>query len=72
MANINRVVLVRNLTKDPRAAHTPSGTAVCKPAPRREHAAEGRTARPVEWGDKPNYLRTSNRLGESGREVAPH
>ena len=29
MANINRVVLVGNLTKDPELKHTPSGTAVC-------------------------------------------
>ena len=27
MANINRVVLVGNLTKDPELRHTPSGTA---------------------------------------------
>ena len=30
MPNINRVVLVGNLTKDPELRHTPSGTAVCK------------------------------------------
>ena len=30
MANINRVVLVGNLTRDPELRHTPSGTAVCK------------------------------------------
>src|SRR5881409_964384 len=30
MANINRVVLVGNLTKDPELRHTPNGTAVCK------------------------------------------
>src|SRR6201981_56223 len=29
MANINRVVLVGNLTKDPELRHTPSGMAVC-------------------------------------------
>src|ERR687884_228530 len=28
-ANINRVVLVGNLTRDPELRHTPSGTAVC-------------------------------------------
>src|SRR5919204_649739 len=28
-ANINRVVLVGNLTKDPELRHTPSGTPVC-------------------------------------------
>ena len=30
MANINRVVLVGNLTRDPELRHTPSGTSVCK------------------------------------------
>lgn len=30
MANINRVVLVGNLTRDPELRHTPSGTAVCE------------------------------------------
>ena len=29
MANINRVVLVGNLTRDPELRHTPSGMAVC-------------------------------------------
>ncbi len=29
MANINRVVLVGNLTRDPELRNTPSGTAVC-------------------------------------------
>ena len=29
MANINRVVLVGNLTKDPELRHTPGGTPVC-------------------------------------------
>ncbi len=28
-ANINRVVLVGNLTRDPELRHTPSGMAVC-------------------------------------------
>ena len=30
MANINRVILVGNLTRDPELRHTPSGTSVCK------------------------------------------
>src|SRR4051812_50059208 len=54
MANINRVVLVGNLTKDPELRHTPSGTAVCKLRlavnTRQKDGATG------EWGDKPNYF----------------
>ena len=54
MANINRVVLVGNLTKDPELRHTPSGTAVCKLRiacnTRRKDGASG------EWVDKPNYF----------------
>src|ERR1044071_8441260 len=54
MANINRVVLVGNLTKDPELRHTPSGTAVCKLRlavnTRQKDASTG------EWGDKPNYF----------------
>ena len=54
MANINRVVLVGNLTKDPELRHTPSGTAVCKLRvavnTRMKDSASG------EWKDKPNYF----------------
>src|SRR6266702_1087131 len=54
MANINRVVLVGNLTKDPELRHTPSGTAVCSLRlavnTRRKDAATG------EWTEKPNYF----------------
>jgi len=54
VANINRVVLVGNLTKDPELRHTPSGTAVCKLRlavnTRQKDQATG------EWGDKPNYF----------------
>jgi single-strand DNA-binding protein len=54
VANINRVVLVGTLTKDPELRHTPSGTAVCKLRlavnTRQKDASTG------EWGDKPNYF----------------
>ena len=54
MANINRVVLVGNLTRDPELRHTPSGTAVCKLRiavnTRMKDGATG------QWTDKPNYL----------------
>ena len=52
--NINRVVLVGNLTKDPELRHTPSGTAVCSLRlavnTRRKDGATG------EWTEKPNYF----------------
>ena len=54
MANINRVVLVGNLTRDPELRHTPSGMAVCKLRlavnTRQKDQATG------QWGDKPNYI----------------
>jgi single-strand DNA-binding protein len=53
MANINRVVLVGNLTKDPELRQTPSGTSVCKlrlAVNTRQKDASG------QWVDKPNYF----------------
>ena len=53
MANINRVVLVGNLTKDPELRTTPNGTSVCKlriAVNTRQKDAQGN------WGDKPNYF----------------
>src|SRR5689334_25187154 len=54
MANINRVVLVGNLTRDPELRHTPSGMAVCSLRlavnTRRKDASTG------EWTEKPNYF----------------
>src|SRR5712691_1217164 len=54
MANINRVVLVGNLTRDPELRHTPSGMAVCSLRiavnTRRKDSATG------EWTEKPNYF----------------
>ena len=54
MANINRVVLVGNLTRDPELRHTGGGTAVCNLRiavnTRRKDGATG------EWADKPNYF----------------
>jgi single-strand DNA-binding protein len=52
--NINRVVLVGNLTRDPELRHTPSGMAVCSLRlavnTRRKDGATG------EWTEKPNYF----------------
>lgn len=76
-SNINRVVLVGNLTRDPELRHTPSGTAVCSLRlavnTRRKDGATG------EWTDKPNYFDVTvwDKQGEScaqylakGRPVA--
>ena len=53
-ANINSVVLVGNLTRDPELRHTPSGTAVCSLRlavnSRRKDGSTG------QWTDKPNYF----------------
>ena len=54
MANINRVVLVGNLTRDPELRHTPGGTAVCKL--RLAVNTRQKDAQTGEWGDKPNYF----------------
>jgi single-strand DNA-binding protein len=54
VANINRVILVGNLTRDPELRHTPSGTAVCKLRlavnSRQKDSATG------QWGERPNYF----------------
>ena len=67
MANINRVVLVGNLTKDPELRHTPSGTAVCK----LRLAVNTRQKDPQgNWGDKPNYFDVTV-WGNQGESCAP-
>ena len=54
MANINRVVLVGNLTKDPELRHTPGGTAVC--SLRLAVNSRQKDASTGEWVEKPNYF----------------
>jgi single-strand DNA-binding protein len=54
MANINRVVLVGNLTRDPELRHTPSGNAVCKL--RIAVNTRQKDSQTGQWGDKPNYF----------------
>ena len=55
-ANINRVVLVGNLTRDPEIRQTPSGTSVCslRIAVNSRRRDEG-----GQWTDKPNYFSVS-------------
>jgi single-strand DNA-binding protein len=56
MANINRVVLVGNLTKDPELRHTPGGTPVCS---LRIAVNSRRRDESGSWVDKPNYFDVS-------------
>jgi single-strand DNA-binding protein len=53
MANINRVILVGNLTRDPELRHTPSGTPVCKLRVAVNTRQKDGTG---QWVDKPNYF----------------
>jgi single-strand DNA-binding protein len=55
-ANINRVVLVGNLTKDPELRHTPGGTPVCS---LRIAVNSRRRDESGQWADKPNYFSIS-------------
>ena len=54
--NINRVVLVGNLTRDPELRHTPSGTPVCS---LRLAVNTRRKDESGQWTDKPNYFDVS-------------
>jgi single-strand DNA-binding protein len=56
MANINRVVLVGNLTRDPELRHTGSGTPVCS---LRVAVNSRRKDETGQWTDKPNYFSVS-------------
>jgi single-strand DNA-binding protein len=55
-ANINRVVLVGNLTRDPELRHTPGGTAVTS---LRIAVNSRRKDESGQWADKPNYFDVS-------------
>ena len=55
-ANINRVVLVGNLTRDPEVRQTPSGTPVCS---LRIAVNSRRRDESGQWTDKPNYFSVS-------------
>ena len=55
-ANINRVVLVGNLTRDPELRHTGGGTPVCS---LRIAVNSRRRDESGQWADKPNYFSVS-------------
>jgi single-strand DNA-binding protein len=52
-ANINRVIVTGNLTRDPELRNTPGGTSVCK---MRIAVNSSRKNAAGEWEDKPNYF----------------
>jgi single-strand DNA-binding protein len=52
-ANINRVIVTGNLTRDPELRTTPGGTPVCK---MRIAVNSSRKNSSGEWEDKPNYF----------------
>lgn len=69
MANVNSVVLVGNLTRDPELNHTASGYAVCNLRlavnDRRKDSATG------EWTDRPYYFNITV-WGNQGEACATH
>jgi single-strand DNA-binding protein len=66
-ANINRVLVTANLTKDPELRTTPGGTSICK----LRIAVNGRVKRDGEWADKANYF-TVNAWGKLAEACAEH
>ena len=52
MANINRVIITGNLTRDPELRSTPGGTSVCS----LRVAVNSRRKEADQWVDKPNYF----------------
>ena len=54
MANINRVVIEGNLTRDPELKQLPSGNAICKLRVAVNDRVRDRES--GQWSDKPNYF----------------
>ena len=67
-ANINRVVLVGNLTRDPELRHTPSGMAVCS---LRLAVNSRRKDETGQWTEKPNYFSITV-WGQQGENCAQY
>ena len=66
--NINRVVLVGNLTKDPELRHTGGGTAVCS---LRIAVNGSKRDESGQWVDKPNYF-TVNVFGNQAETCSQY
>src|SRR3954447_14093507 len=67
-ANINRVILIGNLTRDPELRHTPSGTAVCS---LRLAVNTRRKDQTGQWTEKPNYFDVTV-WGQQGENCAQY
>ena len=67
-ANINRVVLVGNLTRDPELRHTPSGMPVCS---LRLAVNSRRKDETGQWTEKPNYFSITV-WGQQGENCAQY
>jgi single-strand DNA-binding protein len=67
-ANINRVVLIGNLTRDPELRHTPSGTSVCS---LRLAVNTRRKDQTGQWTEKPNYFDVTV-WGQQGENCAQY
>jgi single-strand DNA-binding protein len=67
VANINRVVLVGNLTRDPELRALPSGTSVCELGLAVNHRRKNQQT--GEWIEEPNYFRV-NVFGAPGENCA--
>ena len=67
-ANINRVILIGNLTRDPELRHTPSGTAVCS---LRLAVNSRRKDQTGQWVEKPNYFDVTV-WGQQGENCAQY
>jgi single-strand DNA-binding protein len=67
-ANINRVVLVGNLTRDPELRHTPAGMPVCS---LRLAVNARRKDETGQWVDKPNYFSITV-WGQQGENCAQY
>ncbi len=67
-ANINRVVLVGNLTRDPEMKHLPSGTALCSLRIAVNTRLKDESG---QWTDKPNYFDVSV-WGNQGESCAQY
>ena len=61
MANLNRVLLIGNLTRDPELRYTPKGTAVAEIGLAVNRIYSG------EDGEKRNHFRRRDALGTAGR-----
>jgi single-strand DNA-binding protein len=66
--NINRVIVVGNLTRDPELRHTPSGNAVCS---LRIAVNTTRKDESGQWVDKPNYFDVTV-WGQQGENCAQY